>query len=101
MSASGWALCLCLFAAMLLPVEAAVADDPVLLLRVKKDRLPVEYVKISRHREFFPTWQEFGASVEEFARIVKEWGITNVSEGGQLEPRIEQWRKGVKAHKEG
>jgi len=85
--------------------QAAVASNPILLLRVKKDRLPVEYVKISRHREFFPTWQEFGAAVEGFAQVTEDWDNVYVCEtptGGAapIEPRIQQWREEVKNRKE-
>jgi len=79
--------------------EAVVADDPVLLLRVKKERLPVKYVKFSRHREFFPTWQEFDAAVEGFAQVARDWGLVRISERQALEPRLEQWREEVKARK--
>jgi len=74
--------------------EAAVADDPVLLLRVQKDRLPIQYVKIRRFEEFLPAVQEFHAVVEEFARIAHQWGITRISEfqTGLLDKNLEQWR---------
>ncbi len=81
--------------------EAAVADDPVKLLRVKKERLSVDYVKLSRPKEFFPTWQEHNATLEEFAQVAKKWGNVYVREGRKLEPKLEQWRKEVKARKDG
>ena len=80
--------------------EAAVADDPVLLRRVKKERLAVDYVKISRQAEFLPTWQEYEQTVEHFAQFTEGWGIENVSEGGALAGRIAQWREHAKKLKE-
>ncbi len=80
--------------------QAAVADDPVLLLRVHKERLPIDYVKISRPGECFSSWQEYDATVEEFARIAKEWGIARIREGALLDERLKQWRENVKTHKE-
>jgi len=79
--------------------EAAVADDPVLLLRVQKERLSIDYVKLSRPKEFFPTWREHEAALERFARVAKQWGNIYVREGGKLEPRLEQWRREVNARK--
>jgi hypothetical protein len=76
--------------------ETAVADDPVLLRRVKKERLAIDYVKISRQAEFLPTWQEYAKAIQQFARFAKAWGIENVSEGGSLEGRLEQWRENAK-----
>jgi len=80
--------------------EAAVANDHVLLLRVQKDRLPIEYVKICRSDEFFTTWQEFDAVVEQFARIAKQWDIKHITEGTMLQPRLEGWREAVKTRQE-
>ena len=79
--------------------EAAVADDPVRLRRVKKERLSIEYIKISRHVELLPAVQEYEAAVEEFARIAKEWGITNFSQGALLDKKLQQWREDVQGYK--
>jgi len=60
--------------------EAAVANNPVVLLRVKKDRLPLEYVQICRSKEFLPSRQEFEIAVKGFARVAKEWGILRIAQ---------------------
>ena len=80
--------------------EAAVADDPILLLRVKKERLSVDYVRLSRPEEFFSTWQEHKAVLERFAQTAKEWGNVYVSEGRKLAPKLEQWRQELDIQKE-
>lgn len=80
--------------------EAAVADEPLVLLRVRKERLAIEYVKISRQAEFLPTWQEYEQAVDEFVRIAKAWSIENSSEGKSLDGKIAQWREHAKKLKE-
>ena len=72
--------------------EAAVADDPVLLKRVRKERLGIELVRISRQEEFLPDWQAYEQAVEKFARIAKEWNIQHIHEGGSTDRRLEEWR---------
>ncbi len=80
--------------------EAAVADAPVLLRRVKKERLGIDYVKISRQGEFLPSWQEYEQAVEKFVRFAKEWKIDYVSESALFEGRFEQWRAKAKELKQ-
>jgi len=77
--------------------EAAVANDPVLLLRVQKDRLPIEYVKICRFEEFLPAVHEFEAAVEEFARVAKQWDIKHIGEAANnlVDKKVEEWRRAV------
>ena len=74
---------------------ALVADDPVRLLRVRKERLPVLYVKIFRQRQFFPTWVEFDAAVQEFADVARRWGFHE-----RLEGELTRWREAVEARKQ-
>ncbi len=73
--------------------EAAVADHPQRLLRVRKERLGLRYVKITRRKEFFSTPEQFKKAVEEFARVATLCNVTYVSDGQLLAPRIEKWRE--------
>ncbi len=80
--------------------EAAVADDPVLLLRVRKERLGIEVVRIMKADQFLPDTQAYEQAVKSFAQIVERWGIKHFSEGGDIEPVINGWRKRVRKLKE-
>ena len=80
--------------------EAAVADDPVFLQRVRKERLGIEVVRILRPDEFFPTPQAFEQTVESFAQVAEQWKIKWIREGGELEPRINGWREKARKLKE-
>ena len=80
--------------------ETAVADDPVLLKRVHKERLQIEVVKILRQEEFLPTSQEYERVVEQFAQIDKDWNFESIREGGSFDRRLGEWRAKVKALKE-
>ena len=72
--------------------EAAVADDPVLLKRVRKERLGIELVRISSPAEFLPTWQAFEQAVDTFARVAGEWDIENIREGGSMDRQLKTWQ---------
>jgi len=80
--------------------ETMVAHDPVKLLRVKKERLSVDYVKLSRAEEFFPTWQEHEAALENFTQVASDWGNVYVREQRPIEPRLEEWREQVNVRKQ-
>lgn len=80
--------------------EAAVADNPVLLKRVHKERLGIEVVRISRPAEFLPNWQAYDQAVESFARIAAEWNIENIREGGSFNRQLKQWRDRAKRLKD-
>jgi len=80
--------------------EAAVADDPVFLQRVRKERLGIEVVRILRPDEFFLTPQAFEQTVESFAQVAEQWKIKWIREGGELEPRINGWREKARKLKE-
>ena len=80
--------------------EAAVADDPVLLKRVRKERLGIEVVRISRPEEFLPTWQAYDQAVESFAQIAGEWNFENIREGGSFNRQLKQWKARAKRLKE-
>ena len=76
--------------------EADAADDPVLLSRVRKERLAVEVVRISRPDEFLPTLQAYEQAVESFAQVAADWKINQIREGGNLEKRIQLWRERIR-----
>ena len=80
--------------------ETAVADDPVLLKRVHKERLQIEVIRILRQEEFLPTWQQYEQAVEQFAQIDKDWNFEAIREGGSFDRRLGEWRTKVKALKE-
>ena len=80
--------------------EAAVADDPVLLKRVRKERLGIELVRISRPAEFLPTWQAFEQAVDTFARVAGEWDIENIREGGSMDRQLKTWQAEARKMKE-
>ncbi len=76
---------------------AAVADDPVLLLRVKKERLGIALTRIYRHEELLPSPEAHEAAVEAFARTAEACGISHLAEGNQrpLEKELQKWRQQV------
>jgi len=76
---------------------AAVADDPALLLRVKKERLGITLTKIYRHEEFLPTLEAHETAVAEFSRTADACGISHLAEGGQrpLDQELQKWRQAV------
>ena len=83
--------------------EAAVADDPVRLLRVRKERLGLTYVKLcSEPHRFFATWKEHCAAVDRFAAITQRYDIIQAGEGRRqkVAPRLETWRKEVQARRQ-
>lgn len=80
--------------------ETAVADYPVLLKRVRKERLGIELVRILRQDEFLPTWQEYEQAVENFAQSATEWNMEAVKEAGSLDRRLNEWRAKAKKLKE-
>ena len=80
--------------------EAAAADDPVFLSRVRKERLAVEVVRISRPDEFLPTAEAYEQAVESFAQIAGKWKIVKISEGGEMQSRIDGWRERARKLKE-
>lgn len=63
--------------------EAAVADDPVCLTRVRRTRLPLQYsaLEIARtnpHRDF----EAIGKDLEMFESRIREFGVTTLNERG-------------------
>jgi len=80
--------------------EAAAADDPVFLSRVRKERLAVEVVRISRPDEFLPTAEAYEQAVESFAQIAGQWKIADIREGGEMQPMIDGWRERARKLKE-
>ena len=81
--------------------EAAVADDPVLLLRVRKEQLGIIYIKLSAWQRFFPGWPEHAVALDKFALIAHRYGISKLKEGrdSSLDKNLEQWRQDVDIHK--
>ena len=72
--------------------QSAVADDPPRLRRVEKDRLPLQYVKLSRPKELFDSYEQFNEAVGEFARVAADWSIDRSNEGATLAPQLKKWR---------
>jgi hypothetical protein len=74
--------------AILAQGESAVAADPVLLLRVQKERLSTRYVMLERPGEFGLAGVPLQQMVEEFGRVARLCGVAEMSEGG---PPLESW----------
>jgi hypothetical protein len=67
--------------AILAQGEAAVAANPVLLLRVQKERLSTRYVMLERPGEFGLAGAPLGQMVDEFGRVARLCGVTQMNEG--------------------
>jgi len=63
---------------------------------VRKERLAVEVVRISRPDEFLPTPQAYEQAVESFAQVAADWKINQIREGGNLEKRLQLWRERIR-----
>jgi hypothetical protein len=87
--------------------EAAVADKPDVLFRVKVARLPIMYVKAVRWYEFgeearrrgmdWPGVDGYNRLCQDFLHIAKQRGVTMISEGRNLDAfearTVSLWRR--------
>ena len=72
--------------------EALAADDAILLARVKRDRLPIMYVRLMRGPAY--VGDGYGALIDSFEATAKEVGLTHIYEGApDVAAKIEGWRK--------
>ncbi len=82
--------------------EEAVSETPALLKRVRKARLPLQYLRIVRGLSDFQETEDallpvdggLGKQIEIFGRAARAAGVTHVREGRpDLDSKLESWQR--------
>jgi hypothetical protein len=72
--------------------EQLAGDDEALLARVRRDRLPIMYVKLVRGPDYVGAG--YGDLIDQFEATAGEAGLTHIYEGApDVAAKIEAWRK--------